>query len=237
METDILPAHIAIIMDGNGRWAKQRRLPRVAGHKAGLDVVRNIVRECIGRGIKVLTLFTFSSENWKRPPEEVTYLMGLFHSALTREMDKLHEQNVRLSIIGDRSRFDRKFCERIEAAELLTARNTGLHLVIAFNYGGRWDLAQAVARLLKDSHLQNLTATEDDLPALIQERLSLAGMPDPDLLIRTSGEKRISNFFLWQLAYTELYFADTFWPDFDTGEFEQALAFYAGRERRFGGTG
>jgi len=236
MDTETLPRHIAIIMDGNGRWAKNRHLPRIAGHKVGVDVVRDVVKQCMRRKVKVLTVFAFSSENWKRPPSEVTYLMGLFRSALSREVSKLHEQNVRLSVTGDRTALDRRFCEQIEAAEALTRQNTGLHFVVAFNYSGRWDIAQAVARLMKEASEQGPARYEtSEIFGRIQQCLHLSDLPEPDLLIRTSGEKRISNFFLWQMAYTEFYFTDVFWPDFTAEEFDRALAFYAGRDRRYGG--
>ena len=235
MDTETLPGHVAIIMDGNGRWARQRHMPRIAGHKVGLDVVRNTVRRCIERNIKILTVFAFSSENWKRSPEEVTYLMNLFRSSLSREVDALHKQNIKLSIVGDRSRFDSRFCDRIHAAETLTKNNTALHLVIAFNYGGRWDIAQAVARLVQDVGSDASSIALSELYTQLQKRLCLSDLPEPDLLIRTGGEKRISNFFLWQLAYTELYFTDIFWPDFTVDDLDHALMFFAGRERRFGG--
>lgn len=235
METDApLPRHVAIIMDGNGRWARQRNLPRIAGHRAGVTVVQEVVRLCLERQIRVLTVWAFSSENWKRSPEEVTFLMGLFRSTLEQEAERLHQNNVRLSILGDRSRFDPTFCSQIVAAENLTRHNSALHLVVAFNYGGRWDIVQAVSRLIQELAGQDCPAAAD-LPDLIQQRLCLPELPEPDLLIRTSGEQRISNFFLWQLAYTELYFTDVFWPDFDGAELDRALAFYASRERRYGG--
>lgn len=237
MDTDTLPRHVAIIMDGNGRWARRRFMPRVAGHKAGIDVVREVVRQSAERKIEVLTLWAFSSENWKRSADEVTFLMSLFRMALEREVSKLHENNIRLTIMGDRSPFDAKLCEQIQAAETLTSQNTGLHLVVAFNYGGRWDIAQAVSRLMKDAAVSGKTDYDlSEISAGIQQRLCLAALPEPDLLIRTSGEKRISNFYLWQLAYTEFYFTDVLWPDFTAEEFDRALVFYASRERRFGAT-
>jgi len=231
-----LPGHLAIIMDGNGRWARQRHLPRVAGHRAGVQTLREVVRLCVERQIRILTVWAFSSENWKRSPEEVTFLLGLFRSALSEEVGRLNEYNVRLSIMGDRSRFDSGFCGQIDAAEALTRDNTGLHLVVAFNYGGRWDIAQAVSRLLAEAAAGGSANTGiSEVSDAISQNLCLGSLKEPDLLIRTSGEKRISNFFLWQLAYTELYFTDVFWPDFDAAELDRALAFYAGRERRFGG--
>ena len=235
MDKDKLPQHIAIIMDGNGRWAKKRCLPRVAGHKAGVNVAKKVVKFCLERGIKILTIFAFSSENWKRPQEEVSYLMGLFRNMLERESDKLHEQNVKLSVMGDRTNFDDKVCNQITAVELLTQNNTGLHLVVAFNYGGRWDIAQSVSKILTSTSLKKRIDWDvNKVLEKIQQNLYISDLPSPDLFIRTSGERRISNFFLWQLAYTELYFTDIFWPDFDEKEFDKALSFYSTRERRYG---
>lgn len=230
-----LPRHIAIIMDGNGRWAKKRFLPRVAGHKAGVDSVRKAVKLCVEHQIEVLSLFAFSSENWRRPIEEVDYLMGLFLSALEREAKKLHEQNIQLRIIGDRSRFDAVLQKQMENAEQLTKNNTGLKLVIAANYGGQWDIAFSMQKIAEAIQKGNLQAHEVT-PELIQSNLATADLPNPDLLIRTSGEQRISNFMLWQLAYAELYFTDVLWPDFDEKEMEKALAYFGERERRFGVT-
>lgn len=230
------PRHVAIIMDGNGRWASRRRLPRFAGHKAGVETVKGVVRACGDKGVEVLTLFAFSSENWRRPQEEVGLLMGLFMTALDQQVRKLHEHNIRLRIIGDRSAFSRTLQERIEAAESLTATNTGLTLVIAANYGGRWDLTEAARTIA--SRVQAGELTPDQVsPELLQSLLSLRDLPEPDLFIRTGGEKRVSNFLLWQLAYTELYFTDTLWPDFDRQAFDGALASFATRQRRFGRTG
>jgi undecaprenyl diphosphate synthase len=230
-----LPRHVAIIMDGNGRWAKKRFLPRIAGHKAGVDAVHNIVKHSVEQKIDVLTLFAFSSENWGRPAQEVDYLMSLFHTMLEREINKLHKQNIQLRIIGDRFRFDNKLQHQIEHAEQLTKNNSGLKLVIAANYGGHWDICEA-ARILASEVKDGSIASSDITPDMLQSRLSTADLPSPDLLIRTSGEQRISNFMLWQLAYSELYFSEVFWPDFDTDQFDKALAFYANRERRFGFT-
>ncbi len=235
MSEVILPQHIAIIMDGNGRWAKKRFLPRVAGHRAGVKAVREIVSACVQKQIGVLTLFAFSSENWRRPAEEVSSLMTLFFSVLGREMHQLHEQQICLRIIGDRSRFDEKLQRQIASAETLTQHNTGLKLVIAVNYGGRLDMTLAMQSIAVDIEKGLLNST-DVQADLIASRLATAELPEPDLLIRTSGEQRISNFFLWQLAYTELYFTPVFWPDFNESELAQALAFYASRQRRFGGT-
>lgn len=235
MSESILPRHIAIIMDGNGRWAKKRLLPRVAGHKAGVDSVRKTIKACVEKKIEVLTLFAFSSENWRRPDAEVSYLMDLFLSALEREVKKLHEQNIQLRIIGDRSRFDEKLRQCMGKAEQLTAQNTGLKLIIAANYGGQWDICAAMRQLAVEIEQGKLTS-QQIAPELIQAKLSLADLPDPDLFIRTSGEQRISNFLIWQLSYSELYFTDVHWPDFDADELEKALLFYANRERRFGFT-
>ena len=231
----VLPRHIAIIMDGNGRWAKKRYLPRLAGHKAGADAVRQVVQRCVEKKIEVLTLFAFSSENWRRPQEEVSYLMQLFISALQNEAKKLHEQNIQLRVIGDRALLDEKLREQILKVETLTQHNTGLKLLLAANYGGQWDMTQAVQKIVDESAASGLL-NPVITPELIQAKLSFADLPDPDLFIRTSGEKRISNFILWQLAYTELYFTDVLWPDFNAKELTSAFAFFAKRERRFGYT-
>ena len=230
------PRHVAIIMDGNGRWARRRRLPRFAGHKAGVETVKEVVRACGEKGIEVLTLFAFSSENWRRPREEVGLLMGLFMTALEQQVRKLHEHNIRLRIIGDRCAFSRTLQERIEAAESLTRANTGLNLVIAANYGGRWDMIEAVRTIARRAQAGELNPDQVS-PELVQSLLSVSDLPEPDLFIRTGGEKRVSNFLLWQLAYTELFFTDTLWPDFDRQAFEGALASFATRQRRFGRTG
>ena len=230
------PRHVAIIMDGNGRWASRRRLPRFAGHKAGVETVKEVVRACGQKGIEVLTLFAFSSENWRRPQEEVGLLMGLFMTALDQQVRKLHEHNIRLRIIGDRSAFSRTLQQRIEAAEALTGSNSGLNLVIAANYGGRWDVTQATRTIATRVRAGELDPDQVS-SALLQSLLSLSDLPEPDLFIRTGGEKRVSNFLLWHLAYTELYFTDTLWPDFDRQAFDSALASFAMRQRRFGRTG
>jgi undecaprenyl diphosphate synthase len=231
-ESHEVPRHIAVIMDGNGRWAKKRFLPRVMGHKRGVETVRDVVKQCVDMGVEYLTLFAFSSENWRRPPDEVNFLMGLFMEALKREVVKLHQNQIRLVMIGDRSRFDPTLREAIHDAEKLTQHNTRLTLTIAANYGGRWDIQQAVQRMLK-VHPELVNGfTEQDLSSY----LSMHYAPEPDLFIRTGGEKRISNFLLWQLAYAELYFTDTLWPDFDTQAFKLALQSYRQRERRFGRT-
>jgi undecaprenyl diphosphate synthase len=229
-QTSDLPQHIAIIMDGNGRWARNRLLPRAAGHKAGLGAVRAVVKGCSERGIGFLTLFAFSSENWRRPADEVSFLMRLFLSTLDREVDRLHHNNVRFRVIGATEAFGDAVCERIRAAEALTAANTGLTLTIAANYGGRWDILQAVERLRQSGH----AGPVDE--AALSAHLAMNYAPEPDLFIRTGGEARISNFLLWQLAYTEFHFTDTLWPDFDDAALAEAIASYARRERRFGRT-
>ncbi len=227
-----IPRHIAVIMDGNGRWARKRFLPRVAGHKRGVDAVRAMVTQCATLGVDYLTMFAFSSENWRRPEEEVSFLMGLFMEALKREVGTLHKNNIRLILIGDRSRFDDALCAQLDTAEALTKHNTGLTLTIAANYGGRWDILQAVNQM-QQAHPERLGAyNEDDLTAY----LSMHYAPEPDLFIRTGGEQRISNFLMWQLAYSELYFTDTLWPDFDEAAFNLAILSYQQRERRFGRT-
>ncbi|HPH05769.1 MAG TPA: polyprenyl diphosphate synthase [Methylotenera sp.] len=226
------PKHIAIIMDGNGRWARKRFLPRVAGHKRGVETVRDVVKYCLNLKVEHLTLFAFSSENWRRPPEEVSFLMGLFMQALQREVQKLHKNNIKLIMIGDRSRFDAPLVAQIEAAETLTSHNTALTLTIAANYGGRWDVLQAVNKMQAAAPQLAGYYREDHLTPY----LAMHYAPEPDLFIRTGGEKRISNFLLWQLAYTELYFTDTLWPDFDETAFNLAIQSYQNRERRFGRT-
>jgi undecaprenyl diphosphate synthase len=228
----VVPRHIAIIMDGNGRWAKQRFMPRVMGHQRGVETVRDMVRACRQLGVEYLTLFAFSSENWRRPAEEVSFLMQLFMKMLEREVGKLHENNICLKIIGDCSRFDPQLVRYIEEAEQLTSNNTGLTLTIAANYGGRWDIMQAM-HALSQAHPERATAfSEEELAPY----LSMHYAPEPDLFIRTGGEQRISNFLLWQLAYTELYFTDTLWPAFDRAALESAIQSYQKRERRFGRT-
>ena len=227
-----MPRHVAVIMDGNGRWAKKRFLPRVAGHVKGVELLREMVRACLKRGIQYLTLFAFSSENWRRPQEEVSLLMQLFVKALEQEVVKLDRNGVRLRVIGDLSRFEPRLQELIQQAEVKTAANTRLDLTIAANYGGRWDIMQATNRMLAAQPEKRENWGEADL----EPHLSMSFAPEPDLFIRTGGEQRISNFLLWQLAYTELYFTATLWPDFDTAEFEKAIASYQQRERRFGRT-
>jgi undecaprenyl diphosphate synthase len=231
-----LPQHVAIIMDGNGRWANERQLPRIAGHRAGVENVRVIVQRCAELGVKVLTLFAFSSENWRRPPAEVRLLMELFSVALEQEVEKLNQNGVCLQVIGDRTQFPRKLQRRIEQAERVTRENEALRLIIAANYGGRWDITQAVRRVAADVVADKLTASEITEDA-ISKYLCLSGVPEPDLFIRSGGEQRISNYMLWQLAYTELYFTECLWPDFDVAEFDRALQSYSLRQRRFGMTG
>jgi undecaprenyl diphosphate synthase len=228
-----LPRHIAIVMDGNGRWAAARGLPRPAGHQAGLKAVRVVIEECSRRGVEALTLFAFSSENWARPPEEVGSLMRLFIVALDREMDELHAQAVRVRFIGARANLAVRLQRRITAAEARTAGNEGLKLQVAMNYGGRWDIVQAAQRLVRACASGALRPDEISEQSFAGQ-LSLAGLPQADLLIRTGGEQRLSNFLLWELAYAELYFTATLWPDFSPRDFEDALGVFAGRERRFG---
>jgi undecaprenyl diphosphate synthase len=231
-----LPRHVAIIMDGNGRWARKRLLPRVAGHQAGVDAVRGVVESCAKKGIKVLTLFAFSSENWRRPPSEVGLLMELFLQTLKREVKRLHSNNVRLRVIGERTAFDPKLQLRIAEAEETTRNNTGLTVVIAANYGGRWDIAQAARSLAQKVEAGQLKSA-DITSEMLDQHLSMSDLPEPDLFIRTGGEQRVSNFLLWQLAYTELYFTDTLWPDFLGAAFDDALLSFSKRQRRFGRTG
>ncbi|CAH1386842.1 isoprenyl transferase [Candidatus Nitrotoga sp. M5] len=227
-----VPRHIAIIMDGNGRWAKQRFLPRIAGHQRGVETVREVVKACRELGVEYLTLFAFSSENWRRPADEVSFLMQLFLKMLQREVSKLHENNIRLKIIGDRSRFDDNLNQCIVDAEQLTADNGSLTLTVAADYGGRWDIMQAMQTMLQKHPDLAGGLNEEDLEA----HLAMNYAPEPDLFIRTGGEQRISNFLLWQLAYTELYFTDTLWPAFDGEALKLAIQSYYARERRFGRT-
>ena len=221
-----IPHHIAIVMDGNGRWATRRYLPRVAGHRQGVESLRRCVRACSDRGVRVLTVFAFSSENWNRPPEEVSGLMELLAMALGREVPQLKHDGVRIHIVGDRSTLSEKMRLGLTQAEATTAQNTRLILNVCFNYGGRWDIAQAAAKLA--------TQGEAITEASLDRAMALAHVPDPDLLIRTGGERRISNFLLWQAAYSELYFSDRLWPDFDEIALDEAIADYGRRERRFG---
>jgi undecaprenyl diphosphate synthase len=228
-----VPRHVAIIMDGNGRWATKRFLPRVAGHVKGVAAVRDAVEACSLRGVEYLTLFAFSSENWRRPAEEVSLLMKLFVTALEREVSKMHANDIRLKVVGDLSRFDAKLQEMIASAERKTAANRGLTVTVCANYGGRWDIMQAVNKMVAEHPEAGAPFTEEQLAP----HLALAYAPEPDLFIRTGGEQRISNFLLWQLAYTELYFTETYWPDFNIESLDAAIASYQQRERRFGRTG
>ncbi|KPN73385.1 undecaprenyl diphosphate synthase [Neisseria zoodegmatis] len=229
LEHTQIPRHIAVIMDGNGRWAKKRFLPRVMGHKRGLDALENMVKRCAELGVQYLTVFAFSTENWRRPEDEVSFLMGLFLQALQKQVQHLHENNMRVKVIGNRSRFSEDIRTGIEQAERLTAANTGLTITIAADYGGRWDILQAANRLIQEGVTE---ITED----MLARHLMLPDAPEPDLFIRTGGETRISNFLLWQLAYTELYFTDTLWPDFDSAALDAAVQSFQKRERRFGRT-
>ncbi|PIE42811.1 MAG: di-trans,poly-cis-decaprenylcistransferase [Gammaproteobacteria bacterium] len=229
------PRHVAIIMDGNNRWAKKNRLLGVSGHRAGVEAVRAVVETCVNEGIEVLTLFAFSSENWRRPKDEVSALMKLFLLALQREVKKLHQNGIRLRIIGDRSRFNSQLVEHMEKAEQLTRNNTVMTLVVAANYGGRWDIVNAVRKMTQrvlNGDLGLAEVNEDTF----QQGLCLGELPMPDLLIRTGGEQRISNFLLWHMAYTEFYFSDCYWPDFKQEQMQAALHAYSRRQRRFGQT-
>jgi undecaprenyl diphosphate synthase len=230
-EVSTVPRHIAIIMDGNGRWATRRFMPRVAGHAKGVERVRDVVEKCVERGVEYLTLFAFSSENWRRPAEEVSVLMRLFMTALEREVTKMHVNSIRLKVVGDLSRFDPKLQEMIASAERRTAGNTRLTVNVCANYGGRWDVMQAVGKMVA-AHPGATEFSEEQLAP----HLALAFAPEPDLFIRTGGEQRISNFMLWQLAYTEMYFTETYWPDFDGAALDEAIVSYQQRERRFGRT-
>jgi len=226
-----VPRHIAIIMDGNGRWAKRRLMPRVAGHRKGVEALRGVIRACAERGVSHLTVFAFSSENWRRPQEEVSLLMELFMRALENEVARLHENGIRFRVVGDLSGFSERIQSLIRDAEALTRNNTRLTFTVAANYGGRWDIVQAVKKLMASS-----VAPEAVNEAALAQHLSMADLPEPDLFIRTGGEQRISNFLLWQLAYTELYFTDAPWPDFDAAALDAAIASFRTRERRFGCT-
>ena len=231
-----LPRHIAIIMDGNGRWARQNGRRRSTGHRAGVKATRTVVETCVDRGIDILTLFAFSSENWKRPQDEVTGLMSLFLEVLRNEVDSLHENGVRLNFIGDRDQLPRGLGLSLAEAEQKTAGNERMQLVLAVAYGGRWDIVQAAQRVAVAISKGELDANTID-EAVLNKYMSLGGIPDPDLLIRTGGERRVSNFLLWDLAYTELYFTDTLWPEFNSSDLDAALKFFADRERRYGKTG
>jgi undecaprenyl diphosphate synthase len=231
-----LPEHIAIVMDGNGRWAEARGEPRTFGHRAGIEPVRVTIRECSRLGVGALTLFAFSSENWRRPETEVATLMAIFMDALDREVEELHANQVRLRVIGNRQRLSVRLQQRIAAAEALTADNTGLKLQVAVSYGGRWDVLEAARRLAEQAASGALRPSEIDEERFARE-LQLADLPDPDLFIRTGGDHRISNFLLWNIAYAELFFTDTLWPDFGVAELAEAIEDFSQRERRFGLTG
>ena len=230
-----IPNHIAIVMDGNGRWARAKNRPRFMGHKKGVEAVREIVKSCFELKVECLSLFAFSSENWKRPEEEIKHLMGLFMLALDREAKALAKNNVQLKIIGDLSSFSEKLQEKIKQVEALTAENTGLKLIVAANYGGRWDVTQATKRLAKKVESGQITS-DSITEANLTDCITTAGIPDPDLFIRTGGEKRISNFLIWQMAYAELYFTDILWPDFNAEHLNNAIQDYSSRQRRFGKT-
>lgn len=229
-----IPAHVAFIMDGNRRWARQKLLPIIAGHRSGISRLKPLVEEGQRLGVRYMTFYAFSTENWLRPQDQVRELMDLFCETLRDKVQELHEHNICVRFIGDRSRLEPTLVHLMEQAELLTQANTGIHLIMALNYGARWDITQATRRLCESWALQGRSCaemTEDDIAA----HLATAGTPDPDLLVRTSKEHRVSNFLLWQIAYTELYFTDTFWPDFDILQFHHALAAYQNRDRRLGG--
>jgi len=235
VEADKYPKHIVIILDGNGRWAEQRNSLRVVGHKAGVEAVRNVVQDCSQLQIKALTVFAFSSENWRRPDKEVGFLMDLFLTALNKEVTKLHENNIKIQFIGDTSAFNEKLQKRMSDSEFLTKNNMGLSLNIAVNYGGQWDITQAMQKIAVA--IENKEITSSQITAeTINQNTCLSELPVPDLFIRTGGEKRISNFLIWQLAYTELYFTDLLWPDFDRKELFKAIRTFAQRQRRFGQT-
>jgi undecaprenyl diphosphate synthase len=234
-EARAVPRHVAIIMDGNGRWAKRRHLPRVAGHRRGVEAVRSVVRACGERGIEFLTLFAFSSENWRRPADEVSILMELFLRALEQEVASLHRNDIRFKVIGDLTPFDSRIRDLVASAQALTADHRRLTLTVAANYGGRWDIAQAAQRYFRD-HPEALARRDPIAPEGFEPYLAMSYAPEPDLFIRTGGEQRVSNFLLWQLAYTELYFTDMLWPDFDATALDTSIAWYQQRERRFGRT-
>jgi undecaprenyl diphosphate synthase len=233
---ELIPRHIAIIMDGNGRWARANGRPRHAGHRAGVAATRKIVEAAARRGVQTLTLFAFSSENWKRPAEEVSSLMSLFLEVLQREVNALDKNDIRLRFIGARDQLSERLQNRLATSEEQTAHNSGMQLVLAVAYGGRWDIAQAMRSLAEDVEAGKFHASDID-EKMIAERVSLAGFSAPDLLIRTGGEHRVSNFLLWDMAYSELYFTDTLWPEFTDADLDRAIDFYTSRERRFGRTG
>jgi undecaprenyl diphosphate synthase len=230
-----VPAHIAVIMDGNGRWANARKLPRMVGHERGVAALRNVVEACMRQGVRYLTVFAFSSENWRRPEEEVSFLMKLFIKALEKEVRELNSNGVRLHIVGDRAAFSESLRDAINRAEAATAKNDAFHLTVAANYGGRWDILQATRKMLDANPGLALSGTPIS-EELLAPHLCMAFAPEPDLFIRTGGEERISNFLVWQLAYTELYFTEAYWPDFDEAALLKAIESYRRRERRFGRT-
>ncbi|MEA5002066.1 MAG: isoprenyl transferase [Christensenella sp.] len=234
LDMENLPAHVAIIMDGNGRWAKKRMLPRVAGHRAGMSKVKTIIRMSSDIGIRYLTLYAFSTENWKRPKEEVGALMGLLIEYLQKELDEMHERNVIFNTIGDITKLPKEVIAVLENAKVKTKNNTGMTLNIALNYGSRTEIAEAVRKIAQEAK-DGCVAVEDIDTQTISDHLETAGQPDPDLMIRTSGEERLSNYLLYQLAYAEFYFTPVYWPDFDEAEYEKALIEYQGRQRRYGG--
>lgn len=234
-ETEVVPRHVAVVMDGNGRWARKRFLPRTAGHRAGVEAAKAVIERCGRRGVEVLTLFAFSSENWRRPREEVSVLLDLFLRTLEKEAQRLHEHALRVRVIGERQRLGQRLAEQVERVEALTRDNTGMTLVLATSYGGRWDITQAmrdIAHRVARGELDPETISEEH----VAERLQLGDLPAPDLLIRTGGEQRISNFMLWQLAYAEMYFTGTLWPDFRMDDLDAAIRWFQSRERRFGRT-
>jgi len=234
--TSVKPKHVVVVMDGNGRWAKKRLMPRTAGHHAGVKSTRKVVEASVKEGIQALTIFAFSSENWKRPEQEVSSIMELFVSTLQSEVESLHKQNVRVRFIGECSAFSEKLQQKIQAATQLTKDNAGLQLNIAVNYGGRWDVAEACKNIAAKVQAGDINIADINAE-MINEHICLSELPEPDLFIRTGGEQRISNFLIWQLAYTELYFTDTLWPDFGPQQFQEALNWFEGRQRRFGKTG
>lgn len=236
ISSQALPKHIAVIMDGNGRWAKAKGKPRVFGHKAGVDSVRKTISAANRLNVKAITLFAFSSENWRRPEDEVSLLMELFISVLSREVKRLHKNNIQLRIIGDKSRFSKRLQTKIRESEELTANNDGMVLNVAANYGGKWDITQAVKSVAQDIE-QGLYRSDQIDEALLSSKMTMSDLPEVDLLIRTSGECRISNFMLWQMAYAEMYFTEQYWPDFDEQSLAEAVAWFVNRERRFGCTG
>ncbi|MDD3354397.1 polyprenyl diphosphate synthase [Zoogloea sp.] len=227
-----VPRHIAIIMDGNGRWARKRLMPRVAGHAKGVDSLREVIRTCLDRGVEYLTVFAFSSENWRRPKDEVSFLMQLFIKSLKSELERIHRNHIRLRVVGDLAPFDEALVNLIHEGEALTAGNTRMNLSICANYGGRWDILQAMRKMAAEAPGQTEAWSEESLAG----HLALNFAPEPDLFIRTGGEQRVSNFLLWQLAYSELYFTDKLWPEFGEAALDEAIASYQSRERRFGRT-